>query len=99
MCIAAIAPLIVSIPHTGTDIPADVEAKLVSPWLARKDADWWVERLYDFAADLGATIVRTKISRTVIDCEPRSVGNVALSRRDDDRAVPDDDVRWRAALP
>lgn len=61
------APLIVSIPHTGTDIPADVEAKLVSPWLARKDADWWVERLYDFAADLGATIVRTKISRTVVD--------------------------------
>jgi N-formylglutamate deformylase len=61
------APLIVSIPHTGTDIPADIEAALVSPWLARKDADWWVERLYDFAADLGATIVRTTISRTVID--------------------------------
>ena len=48
------APLIVSIPHTGTDIPADIEATLVSPWLARKDADWWVERLYDFAAVLGA---------------------------------------------
>jgi N-formylglutamate deformylase len=61
------APLIVSIPHTGTDIPADIEGKLVSPWLARKDADWWVERLYDFADDLGATVVRTTISRTVID--------------------------------
>ncbi len=61
------APLIVSIPHTGTDIPADIEARLTSPWLARKDADWWVERLYDFAADLGATIVRTAISRTVVD--------------------------------
>ena len=61
------APLIVSIPHTGTDIPADIEATLISPWLARKDADWWVERLYDFAADLGASIVRTMISRTVID--------------------------------
>jgi len=35
-------PLIVSFPHTGTDIPADVEQHLVSPWLARKDADWWV---------------------------------------------------------
>jgi N-formylglutamate deformylase len=61
------APLIVSIPHTGTDIPADIEATLVSPWIARKDADWWIERLYDFAVDLGATIVRTTISRTVID--------------------------------
>jgi N-formylglutamate deformylase len=61
------APLIVSLPHTGTDIPSDIEASLVSSWLARKDADWWVERLYDFAADLGATIVRTTISRTVVD--------------------------------
>jgi formiminoglutamase len=61
------APLIVSIPHTGTDISADIESTLVSPWLARKDTDWWVDRLYDFAADLGATVVRTTISRTVID--------------------------------
>jgi N-formylglutamate deformylase len=61
------APLIVSIPHTGTDIPADIEATLASPWLGRRDTDWWVERLYDFAADLGATVVRTAISRTVID--------------------------------
>ncbi len=61
------APLIVASPHTGTEIPAEIEEGLVSPWLARKDADWWVERLYDFAADLGATTVRTAISRTVID--------------------------------
>ncbi len=61
------APLIVSLPHTGTDIPADIEARLVSPWLGRRDADWWVDRLYGFAAGLGATIVRTAISRTVID--------------------------------
>jgi N-formylglutamate deformylase len=61
------APLIVSLPHTGTDIPPDIEARLVSPWLSRKDADWWVHRLYDFAADLGATVIRTALSRTVID--------------------------------
>ncbi|MEE1611094.1 N-formylglutamate deformylase [Microvirga sp. CF3016] len=61
------APLVVSLPHTGTDIPSDYEHGLVSPWLARKDADWWIERLYDFAADLGATVIRTTISRTVID--------------------------------
>lgn len=60
------APLLVSIPHTGLDL-ADIENDLVSPWLARKDADWWIEKLYDFAGDLGATVVRTAISRTVID--------------------------------
>ncbi|WP_230530630.1 N-formylglutamate deformylase [Microvirga roseola] len=61
------APLLVSLPHTGTEIPAEYEHGLVSPWLARKDADWWIERLYDFASGLGATVVRTSISRTVID--------------------------------
>lgn len=61
------APLIVSFPHTGTEIPADVASSLRSPWLARKDADWWIDRLYDFAAGLGATTIRTSISRSVID--------------------------------
>jgi len=61
------APLVVSLPHTGIDIPAGYERGLVSPWLARKDADWWIERLYDFAPSLGATVIRTTISRTVID--------------------------------
>jgi N-formylglutamate deformylase len=61
------APLVVSFPHTGTDIPPEVEARLASPWLARKDADWWIHRLYDFAAALGATTVRTTVSRSVID--------------------------------
>jgi N-formylglutamate deformylase len=61
------APLIVTFPHTGTDIPPEIEAGFASPWLARKDADWWIDRLYDFARDLGATTVRTRISRSVID--------------------------------
>jgi formiminoglutamase len=61
------APLVISFPHTGTDIPPEMEARLASPWLARKDADWWVERLYGFAAGLGATTIRTAMSRTVID--------------------------------
>jgi formiminoglutamase len=61
------APLVVAFPHTGTDIPTDIEAKLISPWLARKDADWYVDQLYGFARDLGATTIRTAISRSVID--------------------------------
>lgn len=61
------APLVVSIPHAGTDLPDALLPRLVSPWLARKDADWHLERLYDFAVGLGATVVRTMVSRTVID--------------------------------
>lgn len=61
------APLLVSLPHTGTELPPELVPRLVSPWLARKDADWWIDRLYGFAADLGATTVRTAVSRTAID--------------------------------
>lgn len=60
-------PLIVSLPHTGTDIPFSVAERLTSPWLALKDTDWHVEKLYAFASELGATVIRTTISRTAID--------------------------------
>lgn len=60
------APLIVSLPHTGTDL-VDLELRLISPWLARKDADWWIDQLYAFARDLDATVIHTSISRTMID--------------------------------
>lgn len=60
------APLIVSVPHAGTDIPGDVTG-LCSMADALHDTDHHIDRLYAFASELGATIVRTVISRTVID--------------------------------
>ncbi len=61
------APLLLTMPHTGTTIPAGIEVTLNSGWLARKDTDWWIDRLYGFALQIGVTVVRTDISRTVID--------------------------------
>ncbi len=61
------APLVMAFPHTGTELPHALAQAFVSPWLARKDTDWWVDRLYDFARELGATTVRTRLSRSVID--------------------------------
>ena len=61
------APLIVSFPHSGIEIPPDIESRLRSPWIGRKDADHWVDVLYDFAHSMGATTIRTALSRTVID--------------------------------
>lgn len=60
------APLLVSLPHTGTDL-VGLDDRFVSPWLARRDTDWWIDQLYAFAADLGATMVRTTVSRSIID--------------------------------
>ena len=61
------APLVVSFPHTGSDLPGELADAFVSPWLARRDADRWVHELYAFARGLGATTVRSSISRSVID--------------------------------
>ena len=61
------APLIVSFPHTGSELPHDLIGDYHSPWLARRDTDWWVHELYDFVRGMGATTVRSAISRSVID--------------------------------
>jgi formiminoglutamase len=61
------APLLVSFPHTGLDVPEDCAGGLVSIPLARRDADHHIDRLYGFVSELGATIVHTGLSRTVID--------------------------------
>ncbi len=59
-------PLVVSIPHAGVDL-ASFEPAFVDPWLARKDADCRLDELYDFVDPLGATVVRTRLSRSIID--------------------------------
>jgi N-formylglutamate deformylase len=66
-CSRGQAPLILSIPHAGTQIPDALRPRLTSLWLARKDADWWLPELYAFARTLDVTILQTEISRTVID--------------------------------
>lgn len=70
------APLVVAFPHVGRDL-AQVTPPFRSDWLARRDADWWVDKLYAFAADLGATTIRTRISRSVIDLN-RDPGGASL---------------------
>jgi len=60
-------PLIVTFPHTGTSLPEDIAGHFVSPQRARRDTDWWVDQLYAFAAEMGATLIHTAISRSVID--------------------------------
>ena len=60
------APLVIAFPHGGTDL-AGLDDQFVSPWHAQIDTDWWIAELYAFAAEMGATLVATDISRSVID--------------------------------
>ena len=60
-------PLLVSLPHNGTDIPDDIRAVLVDEAQSAPDTDWFVDRLYDFAMALGASVLKPRYSRYVID--------------------------------
>ncbi len=60
-------PLILSFPHSGTDIPSDIAQHLSPAGQGLCDTDWHVPRLYDFARDMGVTWLAANISRAVID--------------------------------
>lgn len=60
------APLLLSMPHSGLELYG-IESRLVSVWRARKDTDWHIPTLYAFGTALGATLVSTSASRTLID--------------------------------
>ena len=61
------SPLLVSQPHAGTHVPESVAARMTEEALAVPDTDWHVDRLYDFAADLGASVLCARLSRYVVD--------------------------------
>ncbi len=61
------APLLVSMPHIGTGIPEELRADYVPRALAVEDADWHLDRLYNFLPALGASVIRPRVSRYVID--------------------------------
>jgi N-formylglutamate deformylase len=60
-------PLLVSLPHAGTSIPPAIVAKLQPRALQCEDTDWHLDRLYAFAAELGASLIVPRHSRYVVD--------------------------------
>lgn len=61
------SPLLISIPHVGTSIPDALRHRYSAAGLTVQDTDWHLDQLYDFARDLGATILCAEYSRYVID--------------------------------
>ena len=60
-------PLLVSMPHVGTDIPDDIAARLTPCAGARADTDWHLKELYGFLGEMGASVISARWSRYVID--------------------------------
>jgi N-formylglutamate deformylase len=61
------APLLVSLPHDGSHIPDVLAARMVPAARRAPDTDWHVSVLYDFARELGASIIVPRHSRYVVD--------------------------------
>ena len=76
-------PVIVEVPHAGTEVPADVADTVLATRLdIERDADLFVDEIYDDAPRHGAVLLAARCSRYVID----------LNRFEEDvdrRAVPD----------
>ena len=60
-------PLLISMPHAGLKLTPAVEAGLEDEARSLPDTDWHMPRLYDFAAELGASTLAADYSRFVID--------------------------------
>lgn len=61
-------PIIISVPHAGTFIPDDIKSKMNSELTDKlDDTDWFIDKLYGFASDLGITIITANYSRWVAD--------------------------------
>ncbi len=71
------APLLLSLPHDGSLIPESLQSRMTPPARIAPDTDWHVSRLYDFARELGASILVPGYSRYVID----------LNRGEDDTSL------------
>lgn len=61
-------PIVLSVPHCGIAIPPDIKSAYVTEKIDFiDDTDWYVDRLYDFACDMGITMIKAKYSRWLID--------------------------------
>lgn len=74
------SPLLVSIPHDGRHLAPGQVDRMTQAGRALPDTDWHVRKLYDFAADLGASVIAANYSRYVVD----------LNRGTDDLALYED---------
>ena len=61
------SPLIVSMPHSGLELPAQLAARMTPVANSLKDTDWHIPQLYDFVKAMGATVIKANFSRYVVD--------------------------------
>lgn len=92
-------PLLISIPHLGTEIPSEVRAQLTDIASVMADTDWHLDRLYEFAADMGASVLGARYSRYVIDLNRPSTGESLYPGQTTTGLCPTETFRGEALYP
>jgi formiminoglutamase len=64
---AGTVPLLVSMPHVGTDLPRCMQGRLSEACEPLGDTDWHLPRLYDFVQSLGASTLIARYTRFAVD--------------------------------
>jgi len=71
------SPILISVPHDGTVIPDDIAQNMHDFALKTPDRDLFVAQLFSFAKDFDISLLKTNISRYVIDMN-RPADNASL---------------------
>ena len=83
-------PLLISIPHLGTQLPPDVRSTMTPVAHRLDDTDWHLDRLYDFTRELGASMLMPGYSRYVVDLNRPPDGASLYPGRDTTGLFPTD---------
>ena len=81
-------PLLVSMPHVGTQVPPALAARMTPLGLALGDTDWHLPRLYNFLQSMGANLLVAVNSRYVIDLNRDPSGAPLYPGRDNTELCP-----------
>ncbi len=68
------APILISIPHLGTQLPEELKADFNDEAIELADTDWHLDRLYAVVQSLGVSLLCAKVSRYAIDLNRPSTG-------------------------
>jgi len=85
---APAVPLLVTIPHSGTDAPEALVARWTAAGRRRADTDWHLGMLYDFVPSLGAALVVARSSRYVVDLNRPEDGSALYQNRRETGIIP-----------
>ena len=92
-------PVLISLPHVGTDIPLDIAKTMTDAAHEVADTDWHLDRLYNFAPALGVGFLAATQSRYVIDLNRDPKGHALYRGGDNTELCPTSAFDFLPALP